>query len=67
MGIFLPADETPQATAYFQYDWTLQDGTEVTFKVMDLFTFSSGSDRISQMDIIYDTHPIRETTGDKYG
>ena len=67
MGIFLAADDTPQATAYFQYDWTLKDGTKVTFKVMDLFTFSSGSDKISQMDIIYDTHTIRETTGDKYG
>ena len=33
---------------------------------MDLFTFDSESDRVTYLDLIYDTHPIRETYGNKY-
>ncbi|MBX3607764.1 MAG: nuclear transport factor 2 family protein [Piscinibacter sp.] len=66
IDIFLSATEQRHATAYFQYDWMVRDGTLITFKVMDLFTFAPDSDRIVHLDLIYDTHPIRITAGDKY-
>ena len=33
---------------------------------MDLFTFAPGSDQVTYLDIIYDTHPIRASAGNKY-
>ena len=52
--------------AYFRYDWTLNDGRMVDFTCVDVFVFRRGSDRIQEMRIIYDTHPLREQVGDKY-
>jgi hypothetical protein len=66
IDIFLSESKKEHATAYFQYDWTVRDGTLITFKVMDLFTFESGTDKIKYLDLIYDTHPIRESAGNKY-
>ena len=66
IDVFLSQDDKEHAVAYFQYDWTVKDGTLISFKVMDLFTFEPGSDKIRKLDLIYDTHPIRETAGNKY-
>ena len=66
IDIFLSNSGKNHATAYFQYDWTVRDGTLITFKVMDLFTFAPGSDQVTYLDIIYDTHPIRASAGNKY-
>ena len=86
IDLFLSATGKPHATAYFQYDWTVRDGTFITFKVMDLFTFAPLSDqatnhagdptdgnagretspKVIQLDLIYDTHPIRVSAGNKY-
>ena len=66
IDVFLSSGDTTRAVAYFQYDWTVRDGSLITFKVMDLFTFDSESDRVTYLDLIYDTHPIRETYGNKY-
>lgn len=66
IDIFVSAAEKHHATAYFQYDWTVRDGTLITFKVMDLFTFEPGSDKVSRLELIYDTHPIRASAGNKY-
>jgi len=66
IDIFLSASAAHRATAYFQYDWTVRDGTLITFKVMDLFTFEPDGDKIVCLDLIYDTHPIRSTAGNKY-
>jgi SnoaL-like domain len=63
---FLSSAGKNHATAYFQYDWTVRDGTLITFKVMDLFTFEPDSGKIAHLDIIYDTHPIRASAGNKY-
>lgn len=52
--------------AYFRYDWTLSDGREVTFTCVDVFSFHPQSTRIADMNIVYDTHPLREEVGDKY-
>ncbi|MBC8057263.1 MAG: nuclear transport factor 2 family protein [Rhizobiales bacterium] len=66
IDIFVSADETPRATAYFRYDWTVTDGTLISFEVMDLFEFAPGTDRVQRLSLIYDTHPIRSTAGNKY-
>jgi hypothetical protein len=57
---------TVRVAAYFRYDWTLNDGREVAFTCVDVFTFDAGSTRIRDMNIVYDTHPLREEVGDKY-
>ena len=59
-------DGSVRVAAYFRYDWTLNDGREVTFTCVDVFTFDAGSTRIRDMNIVYDTHPLREEVGDKY-
>lgn len=66
IDIFVSTTEQHHATAYFQYDWTVRDGTLITFKVMDLFTFEPGSREVTYLDLIYDTHPIRASAGNKY-
>jgi hypothetical protein len=66
IDIFVSASQQDQAVAYFQYDWTVKDGTLITFKVMDLFRFKPGSLLVEYLDLIYDTHPIRMTAGNKY-
>ncbi len=66
IDIFLSTSNHNHATCYFQYDWTVRDGTLITFKVMDLFRFASTSNKVEHLDLIYDTHPIRSTAGNKY-
>lgn len=66
IDIFTSAGGKNQAVAYFRYDWTVNDGTLISFKVMDLFAFEEGTDKIARLDLIYDTHPIRSTAGNKY-
>ena len=66
IDIFVSADDNNHATCYFQYDWTVRDGTVISFKVMDLFTFAEGTEKIEYLNLIYDTHPIRATAGNKY-
>jgi hypothetical protein len=66
IDIFLSTSDQHHATAYFQYDWTVRDGTLITFKVMDLFSFEPGTGKIAYLDLIYDTHPIRASAGNKY-
>ena len=66
IDIFVSATDKSHATCYFQYDWTVRDGTLISFKAMDLFTFAEGSEEIEYLNIIYDTHPVRSTAGNKY-
>ena len=66
IDIFVSTTKKHHATAYFQYDWTVRDGTLISFKVMDLFSFESDSNKVNYLNLIYDTHPIRSTAGNKY-
>lgn len=66
IDVFVSARDSNRATAFFRYDWTVTDGTLISFEVMDLFEFVAGTDKISKLSLIYDTHPIRETAGNKY-
>jgi hypothetical protein len=60
------SSDTLRVAAYFRYDWTLSDGRLVDFTAVDVFNFRANSDRIADMHIVYDTHPLREQVGDKY-
>ena len=66
IDVFLPSGDQQHAVAYFRYDWTVNDGTLITFNVMDLFQFRSCTDKVGALTLIYDTHPIRQTAGNKY-
>ena len=63
--ICVSARDKARAIGYFNYDWTLNDGTHVLFDCCDVFEFS-GVQKINSMIIMYDTYPIRELVGDKY-
>ena len=59
------ADPT-RGAGYFEYDWTMADGSKVVFNVVDLFTFDAAGERFTSMTILYDTHPVRAEHGNKY-
>ncbi|WP_206696916.1 hypothetical protein [Marinomonas algicola] len=65
IDIFLSSNDNLSVTAYFRYDWTLSDGSTAPFDCIDIFDFTTEM-LIEKMVIVYDTHPIRETVGDKY-
>nr|WP_206957094.1 nuclear transport factor 2 family protein [Trinickia acidisoli] len=65
IDICVSATGVPRATGYFIYDWGLKDGAAVRFECIDVFEFDE-SGLIERMIIVYDTHPIRSTVGDKY-
>lgn len=63
---FLPSGHEQHAVAFFWYDWMVNDGTLITFHVMDLLEFRPGTDKVGALTLIYATHPIRQTGGNKY-
>jgi len=63
--ILVSADGQPRAVGYFNYDWTLKDGSVILFDAADVFDFDSDG-RITKLTILYDTHPIRDEVGNKY-
>ena len=60
------ATRVARSAAYLRYDWTVNDGTLLTFNVMDLFAFHDGSDKVRALTLIYDTPPIWQTAGNRY-
>ncbi|MGT0247945.1 nuclear transport factor 2 family protein [Burkholderia pyrrocinia] len=65
IDICVSATGARRATGYFIYDWGLKDGSAVRFECVDVFEFDVAG-LIERMIIVYDTHPIRSTVGDKY-
>jgi len=63
--VLVSAQGQPRAVGYFNYDWTLKDGTVIQFDAADVFDFDADG-RIAKMTILYDTYPIRDTVGNKY-
>ena len=43
----------------------MNDGTQITFNMMDLFELRPDTDKVGALTLIYDTHPIRQTAGNK--
>ena len=66
IDVFVSESGANHAVAYFEYDWTMADGSSVVFKVMDLFVFASSSNQFASLEIISDTHPTRSEHGNKY-
>jgi len=50
--------ENKTAAAQFQYDWTLSNGVEAPFEVVDMFQFNE-THQITSLKIIYDTWSTR--------
>ncbi len=65
IDICVSASGARRATGYFIYDWGLKDGSAARFECVDVFEFDIAG-LIERMIIVYDTHPIRSTVGDKY-
>ncbi|WAC70116.1 nuclear transport factor 2 family protein [Microbacterium sp. SL75] len=53
-----PAAAAPTLAFWFDFDWTLADGTPAPFTVVDVAELDPDG-RIRHLHIIYDTYPIR--------
>lgn len=61
MGIF-KEKLTNRIALYFNYKWTLRDGRNVEFDVVDIMELDS-QNKINKLKIIYDTIHSRELVG----
>ncbi len=55
-----------RAAAYYQYDWSLKDGSTVKFDCADIFNFDPESGHIESILLVYDTDPVRAVVENKY-
>ncbi|MDO8639848.1 MAG: nuclear transport factor 2 family protein [bacterium] len=51
-------DDNSKGAVNFLYDWTLSDGSPVSFDCVDIFKFNSDG-KIQELTIIYDTSQTR--------
>jgi SnoaL-like domain len=64
--VLVSAEGHLRAVAYYQYDWSLKDGGNVTFDCADVFNFDLQTGRIESIVLVYDTDPVRAAVQDKY-
>ncbi|HYM29203.1 MAG TPA: hypothetical protein VET66_13710, partial [Steroidobacteraceae bacterium] len=64
--VLVSAEGHLRAVAYYQYDWSLRDGTRVSFDCADVFNFDAQSGHIESIVLVYDTQPVRQAVADKY-
>jgi predicted SnoaL-like aldol condensation-catalyzing enzyme len=64
--VLVSAEGHLRAVAYYLYDWSLKDGSNVSFECADVFNFDSNSGRIESIVLVYDTHPVRYVVENKY-
>ncbi len=64
--VLVSAEGHLRAVAYYLYDWSLKDGTRVSFDCADVFNFDRDTGRIESIVLVYDTHPVRGAVEDKY-
>lgn len=64
--VLVSAEGNLRAVAYYQYDWSLKDGSNVTFDCADVFNFDSQTGRIESIVLVYDTNPVRTVVQNKY-
>jgi hypothetical protein len=55
-----------RAVAYYLYDWSLKDGSRVSFDCADVFNFDMNTGRIASVVLVYDTHLVRGVVDKKY-
>ena len=64
--VLVSAEGQLRAVAYYQYDWSLKDGTRVSFDCADVFNFDPESGHIESIVLVYDTHPVRGVVEHRY-
>ncbi len=64
--VLVSAEGHLRAVAYYHYDWSLKDGSRVSFDCADVFNFDPGTGRIASIVLVYDTHPVRGVVDKKY-
>jgi predicted SnoaL-like aldol condensation-catalyzing enzyme len=64
--VLVSAEGHLRAVAYYQYDWSLKDGSHVAFDCADVFNFDPNTGRIESIVLVYDTDPVRDVVEDKY-
>jgi ketosteroid isomerase-like protein len=64
--VLVSAEGHLRAVAYYQYDWSLKDGSRVSFDCTDVFNFDPESGHIESIVLVYDTQPVREVVQHKY-
>lgn len=64
--VLVSAEGHLRAVAYYHYDWSLKDGSNVTFDCADIFNFDPVSGHIESIVLVYDTEPVRAAVENKY-
>jgi predicted SnoaL-like aldol condensation-catalyzing enzyme len=64
--VLVSAEGHLRAVAYYQYDWSLKDGSNVAFDCADVFNFDPETGRIESIVLVYDTRPVRDGVENKY-
>jgi len=64
--VLVSAEGHLRAVAYYEYDWSLKDGSQVAFDCADVFNFDPETGRIASIVLVYDTHPVRGVVDKKY-
>jgi ketosteroid isomerase-like protein len=64
--VLVSAEGQLRAVAYYLYDWSLKDGSRVSFDCADVFNFDGDTGHIASIVLVYDTHPVRDVVKVKY-
>jgi len=64
--VLVSAEGHLRAVAYYLYDWSLKDGSNVAFDCADIFNFDPNTGRIESIVLVYDTSPVRDVVENKY-
>jgi hypothetical protein len=64
--VLVSAEGHLRAVAYYQYDWSLKDGSRVSFDCADVFNFDPNTGHIESIVLVYDTQPVRDVVENKY-
>jgi hypothetical protein len=64
--VLVSAEGHMRAVAYYLYDWTLKDGSKVSFDCADVFNFDPQTGHIASVVLVYDTHLVRDAVESKY-
>ncbi|GAA0732674.1 hypothetical protein [Clostridium oceanicum] len=60
LNTFQSNENEDTCSGHFQYDWTMKDGSLVTFECVDVFKISKNN-KIEKLTIIYDTFGVRDS------
>lgn len=64
--VLVSAEGQLRAVGYYLYDWSLKDGSNVSFECADVFNFDANTGHIESIVLVYDTQPVRDVVAKKY-